>query len=195
MDKIYLFCAIFGGVLVVLQFLTSLFGFGGDDLSGDAAADADGGGEIGAETDVPDDGGFAFLKAFSLRSLTAGLAFFGLAGMAGREAGWPEFQTLGVAVAAGLTALFGVFYLLRTLTALRGDGSIKPSTATGCVGSVYLRIPAKRGGVGKVEIVQQGRTMEYDAATDDENDLPTGAAIVVVKPLSASQMLVARRRD
>lgn len=212
MDKVFLFCAILGSLLIVFQFLTTLFGLGGDDLADDASGGADGGscdaggdsGDVGTSDASGDggsdaagsrDGGFAFLKAFSLRTLTAGVAFFGLAGLAGQAANWPEIRTLIVAIVVGAAAFASVFYLMRGLTSLRADGSIKPSTATGCEGSVYLRIPAKRGGFGKVVVVQQERSMEYEAATDEDVDLATGTPIVVVKHLSPSQMLVAKRRD
>jgi hypothetical protein len=62
---------------------------------------------------------------------------------------------------------------------LRAEGTVHIDRAVGQNGSVYLTIPAARGGVGKVLVPVQNRTMEYKAVTPDA-ELPTGANVVVV---------------
>ncbi len=193
MTNVYWFCAILGSVFVLLQFGATLFGFGGGDLDGDGVPDAldgdvDGDGSAdGAASGVP------FLKALSIRTAPAGVAFFGLGGLAGDALELGRAATAGLAVILGIAAIYGVYFLLRTLSRFGEDGSIRESTAVGATGTVYLRIPAKRSGQGKVTVSQQGRSMEYAAETDDENELPTGTPIVVVKLIASSTALVARR--
>ncbi|HEV7224595.1 MAG TPA: hypothetical protein VGN42_17935, partial [Pirellulales bacterium] len=46
-------------------------------------------------------------------------------------------------------------------------------------GTVYLRVPANKAGVGKVHLNLQNRTMEYEALTA-QAELPVGAKVVVV---------------
>lgn len=198
MTSVYWFCAILGSTLVLLQFCATLFGLGGGDLDGDGVpdaldldveAEADGG---GADSDG-DASGVPFLKALSIRTATAGAAFFGLGGLTGEAVGLGKVATAGLAVVAGIAAIYGVYFLFRTLSRFGEDGSIRESTAVGATGTVYLRIPAKRSGRGKVVVSQQGRSMEYAAETDDENELATGTPIVVVKLIAPSTALVARR--
>lgn len=196
MTSVYWFCAILGSTLVLLQFCATLFGLGGGDMDADGVPDsldldveADGG---GADSDG-DASGVPFLKALSIRTATAGAAFFGLGGLTGEALGLGRAATAGLAIVAGIAAIYGVYFLFRTLSRFGEDGSIRESTAGGATGTVYLRIPAKRSGRGKVVVSQQGRSMEYAAETDDENELATGTPIVVVKLIAPSTALVARR--
>ncbi len=199
MTSVYWFCAILGSTLVLLQFCATLFGLGGGDLDADGVPDAldldveTGADGAGGEAADGDASGVPFLKALSIRTATAGAAFFGLGGLAGGALSLGKVATAGLAVGAGIAAIYGVYFLFRTLSRFSEDGSIRESTAVGATGTVYLRVPAKRSGQGKVTVSQQGRSMEYAAETDDENELPTGTPIVVVKLIAPSTALVARR--
>ncbi|MBR5244286.1 MAG: hypothetical protein IKW13_08625 [Thermoguttaceae bacterium] len=198
MTSVYWFCAILGSTLVILQFCATLFGLGGGDLDGDGVPDAL---DLDVETDGAADGeaadgdasGVPFLKALSIRTATAGAAFFGLGGLAGEALGWGRAATAGLAVGLGLAAIYGVYFLLRTLARFNADGSLREATAVGAVGTVYLRIPAARTGQGKVVVTQQGRSVEYAAETDDAEELANGTPIVVAKLIAPSTALVARR--
>ena len=200
MERIYLFCAIFGSAFVVVQFFTSAFlGHGGDDA---IDLDSDGVGDV-VDGDVHgvgdhdaahhDSGGHLFLKMLSVRTATAGIAFFGLAGLACRGTNISEAAQLGIAIACGLIAIVAVYYLMRALNSFNANGSLRTGSAVGAEGTVYLTIPAFRKGVGKVTIVQQERTVEYDASTDSEFDLKPGVPIVVDKALTPSLLLVSKR--
>ncbi len=193
MTSVYWFCAILGSTLVMLQFCATLFGLGGGDLDGDGipdALDVEGSETADLEGDAS---GVPFLKALSIRTATAGAAFFGLGGLAGEALEFGRAATAGLAIVVGIAAIYGVYFLFRTLSRFSEDGSVRESTAGGAIGTVYLRIPAKRSGCGKVVVSQQGRSMEYAAETDDENELATGTPIVVVKLIAPSTALVARR--
>ncbi len=193
MYQLYFFCAVFGFVIVTISLLLGLFGLGGDGIDG---GDVDVDTELDADVSdgVSHDGGAGFLRAFSARSLAAGVAFFGLGGLGAKEFGAGEAVALLVAIFFGVVAMWLVYRLMRTLSSFNANGAIVAGSEESAEGVVYLKIPADRGGMGKVQIVQQGRTMEYDAYTDDPEDLPTGAPIIVVKALTPSQMLVTRRR-
>lgn len=186
MAETYLICAIVGVVFIVVGFVVGLLGLDGDDAGGGTDV-LDGGSE------VPHDGGADFLRAFSIRSVAAWVAFFGLGGRGALEFGASEPVALVVAVLLGVAAIWAVYRLMRSLVAFNQSGSIVLGSEKGLEGTVYLRVPARRSGMGKVTIVQQGRTMEYDALTDDADGLAQGAPIVVVETLTPSQLLVARR--
>ncbi len=200
MDRFYLFCAVFGSVLVVVQFLsTALMGGGGEDsldLDGDGIVDGVDGdvhGDADSDGAHHDSSGFLFLKLLSVRTVTAGVAFFGLAGLAFRDSNIGEFAQLGIAIGCGFVAMVAVYFLMRALNSFNANGSLRTGSAIGAEGTVYLTIPAMRKGVGKVTIIQQERTVEYDASTDSEFDLKPGAPIVVEKALTPSLLLVAKR--
>ena len=200
LERIYWFCAIFGSAFVVVQFFTSAFlGHGGDDA---IDLDTDGVGDV-VDGDVNgvgdhdamhhDSGGHMFLKLLSVRTATAGIAFFGLAGLACRGSNISEAVQLGIAIGCGFVAIVAVYYLMRALNSFNANGSLRTSAAIGAEGTVYLTIPAMRKGVGKVTIVQQERTVEYDASTESEFDLKPGMPIVVDKVLTPSLLLVSKR--
>jgi hypothetical protein len=53
-----------------------------------------------------------------------------------------------------------------------------------------LPIPGKKGGIGKVTLNLQNRTVEYQAVTADK-ELPTGSKVVVVAVVSSDTVEVA----
>jgi len=195
MHNLFFFCAIVGSTLVVVQFVAALFGFGGSDLDSADASDIDVVGDAESGSSGGLDGGVSFLKALSFRTLSAGVAFWGFGGLTAESLGLGTVPTLGVAIFGGFAAIIVVYYLLRALSSFNHNGAIRTDSALDSVGSVYVRIPAKRGGIGKVIITQQERTMEYDALTDEENDLLLGTPIRVTSIVSSSQVLVATIKD
>jgi hypothetical protein len=196
MDTVYLICAIVGGTLIVCQFLLTLLGLGGDhDAGGHVGFDGGGHEMAGGGHDTAHDTGqdsesSGFLSMLTLRTVSAALAFFGLAGSAAIHHVEPA-QALGLAILAGAVAFFFVGWMLRLLTKLNVDGSARIERAVGSRGTVYLSIPAARAGVGKVHVSLLNRTLEYKAITSREEALPTGAKIVVVSIVSADTVEVA----
>lgn len=211
MDKLYFFCAVFGSLFVLAQFFLTLFaGFGAEDAGDfeDAFGGTDGmDGTSGVDsTDIAgtsvldpsqngqtgeSGSGIPFIKLLSIRTVTAGIAFFGLAGMAGLKGGLGAGVTFAVASVCGLTALILVYSLYKFISSFRYNGAVNSSSLPGSEGNVYVRIPPKRSGSGKVIVNHQGRSMEYDALSDEENELASGLPIVVKKVLSSTQVLVA----
>jgi hypothetical protein len=160
-------CAVIGAVLLVAQI--ALTGFG---------AHADAPDHPGTAHDVAHAVGHG-LDLFSARSITAGLAFFGVAGAAAARAGWRPGLVAFCAVTAGLVAMTAVAWIMSQLLRLEDDGTVRLEGAVGAAATVYLAIPGAHGGVGKVTLTLQGRTVEYEAVTAGAR-LPTGAPVVVV---------------
>jgi len=175
-STVYGICAAVAGTILVIQLGLSFLGFDHDLDGADADLDAHAG----------DDGGHhgAFFGVLSFRTVTAALAFFGLAGLGGEASGWPSLQTFVVALIAGAGALYGTYWLGTALSSLQADATARPADAVGCPGSVYLRIPAERAGMGKVQVSQQGRTIEYEAVTAGQ-ELRPGQSVVVVALVGA----------
>jgi hypothetical protein len=96
-----------------------------------------------------------------------------------------------VSVLIGAALVTAVMYLFKWLSSMQQSGNIDVTTAAkGCEGKVYLTIPAARGGTGKVQITISGAVREYDAITESENTLKTGAPIRVVDVIDSNTVLV-----
>lgn len=187
MEHIYFFCAVFGSLFVIAQFILTLFaGFGMDDAGADS--DFSDGGDV--ETDHS---GADFFRVLSIRTVTAGITFFGLTGMAGTKLEMRQGIVFAIAAVCGLIALVIVYFLYRLISHFRSDGSVSDSTLPGSEGNVYVRIPPRRSGSGKVIVNQQGRSMEYEAFSDFERELAAGEPIVVKEVLSSTQVLIEPR--
>lgn len=167
----YAVCAVIGGAVLLTQFALSLIGLdGSEDLPETPAV---GGGDGAA-------GGADIVGVLSLKTLAAALTFFGLTGLALGAAGWsPNLSLLG-AVAAGLGAMYGVWYLMLQLMRLRSDGTIRTERAVGQTATVYLPIPGHSQGMGKVTLRLQNRSCELAAVTSG-GDLPSGASVVITR--------------
>jgi len=202
METVYLVCAIGGLTIMAGQFLLGLLGLGGEHH--DAGGDHDVGdhdihtgdghdGHSGEQHDAHHEHGGAgnwFLTLLTFRTVVAALTFFGLVGMTGTAKQVEQWTTFAAAVAAGMGAMLLMAYMMRQLHRLRADGTARIDRAVGLTGTVYLRIPAQKSGSGKVQLNLQNRTVEYQAVTSQQ-ELPTGAKIVVVSIVSPDTVEVA----
>lgn len=195
METVYFVCAVLGVTLFACQFLLSLAGLGGDHElgGGDHFGDAHhlGGADHAADGhDVGHDSTLSwFLGVLSFRTVVAAVTFFGLAGSAARARQAHPVHSLMVASLAGVAALYIVAWTMRSLSRLRADGTAHIENSVGLPAVVYLSIPARRAGKGKVTVTLQNRTMEYEALTDWD-EIPTGTVVQVVSVLDAETVEV-----
>lgn len=179
METIYLGCAAVGGTILVIQTVLLMFG-GGDDDMGDVHVDTS---DIGASNSGEVHGTDTGLGLFSVRTISAFLTFFGLAGWGGLNAGWSPLSSILVALTAGFVMLFAVAWLFHAQKKLASQGNIDPRGAVGHTARVYLRIPEKNSGKGKITVAMQGRTVEFSAFTNGEA-IPTDAEVRVVRQVT-----------
>ncbi|MCH2129793.1 MAG: hypothetical protein MK179_11645 [Pirellulaceae bacterium] len=191
MEFVYLACAAVGGTLLVIQFVTTVVGLGGEDVDFDVGAN------VPDDLDFGDPGGDAavygstwIFAVISFKTLVAAFTFFGLAGMAGQSAGWTNISALFVALVAGLSAMFMVHWLMQGLHKLNHDGSVRIERAVGKRGTVYVPIPPGKEGEGKVQMRLQNRIVELKAVTSQTEKLPTGASVEVVQILTPTTVEV-----
>jgi len=210
MVLLFTLCAALGGTVLVLQFLLGLVGLSGHtDFGGGEGHDFGGGfhdaggdfhsGDVHAETahdsshssDQNDHHEANWLfRMISVRAVVAALAFFGLAGLAADAAKIPQPLTLLIALAAGLAAMYGVYWMMRGMQSLQAEGTVRIERAIGKIGTVYLRIPAHEAESGKIQLNLQNRTMEYLAMTAGP-EIPTGTKVEVVGVISPTTVAVA----
>lgn len=153
--KAYIACAVAGGAVILGQTGLNLFGLGGD-------ADVD------PDVDVDDIEGADGLNFLSIRAMAGFLTFFGLVGWGGTAAGWGTGPTVLAAAAAGSTVMVLVAFIMRFFRRMASDGNVKPEEAVGKAARVYLRIPARGEGKGKVVLSLQGRSVEFDAVSSGD---------------------------
>ena len=166
----FLYSAIAGGALFLVQLVLSAMGAGDADL--DLGGHHDPSGHGSADT--------AF-KLLSLQGLTAFFGMFGLVGLAlyhESKAG-PTISVLGGLLGGGLTTFF-ISRIFRAAKGLEGSGTIKLENAIGLTGTVYLGIAPNKP--GKVTLTMAGRLLTLDATTIEQN-LETGTEVRVVRVL------------
>ncbi|MFN0007969.1 MAG: hypothetical protein ACKVXR_08685 [Planctomycetota bacterium] len=179
MQMVYLTCAAAGGAVLVIQTLMLIFG-GGDHDAGGGGSDHP---EIGHSGSGEHDGHDGALNLLSIRSVAAFLTFFGLAGWGGTNAGWSPFLTIGVSVLSGALMLLAVAWLFSLQHRLYSEGNLDPGNAVGKTARVYLRIPARNSGKGKITVSIQGRTHEFAASTAGA-EIPSGAEVKVARQIT-----------
>jgi membrane protein implicated in regulation of membrane protease activity len=206
MDSIFFWCAIVGGTVLVCQFVMTLIGLGDGHPDFDAggavhfdhfdagsaghAGHADAAGHVDGGDQAAHHDSTWFFGIITFRTLVAAVTFFGLAGL---WAGEQEVQPLGVlviAVGAGIAAMFGVYYVMRSLTKLDTDGTLRIERAVGKPGTVYLPVPANKSGAGKIHIKLQNQLVELQAMTPHDR-LPQGANVVVTSVIGPDTVEVA----
>ena len=128
----------------------------------------------------------------SFRTLVAATAFFGLSGKAALSAGYAQPTALVIALVVGVTAMYGVYMLMRSISRLSCSGTEWIRNALGRQATVYVPIPAERKGMGKVQLSMQNRIVEYQAVTDDDRPLATGDTVEVVD-ITGSDIVMVRR--
>ena len=202
-------------LILIIQTVLMLIGLGsgGDgDVDADVDVDTDvdvGAGDLDVDGDISDVGdgvfgdelpdgdidpsGFDGLRIFSVRGIIAFFVVFGWAGIALDSANVSPMITLPVAIVAGFGIMVLIAFLFRAIMKLESNGNIDSRNALGVSGTVYLKIPAKRSGSGKVNVMIQGSYCEREAVTDSEYPLPTGSEVVVTG-LSGQNTLVVRKK-
>jgi hypothetical protein len=84
-------------------------------------------------------------------------------------------------------ALF--FFIIRQMMKLAEDNSFQIKDAVGKSAQVYIRIPGKKSGKGKVQVSVKGAVHELDAVTLDD-ELASGSLVRVSSLLDDELLLV-----
>lgn len=188
MTTVFLFCAVVGGTILVVQFVMTLLGLTGESILAeghDGGAhfgpwDAAAAGHSGDHAAGLDHGSTWLFAVISFRTLVAAAAFFGLIGLAAQAAGQPVGVQLLLASLAGVGAMYGVHWLVRLMGRLSEDRTLRVQQAVGREGTVYIPIPPRGQSAGKVQLALQQRLVEFEAVTSGERPLATGTKVRVV---------------
>ncbi len=186
-----LYCiAVPSTLLLLLQMLLTIVGGGHDggvDISDTSGIDMPDtmDFDIDADTDVPDtiDGGnpadFGNLRLLTLQTLVTFLAVFGWVSIICISSGMPNLGGIAIGTACGLAMMFLVAKIVQASRKLVENGVLNLKNAIGETATVYLTIPPKNAGSGKITMRLQGRFGEFDAVNAGQTALPTGAQVIV----------------
>lgn len=175
-EKIFWYFAIPFTVVFIIQTILTFIGMGDDVDIGEGDGDL----LDGVDSSFP---------IFTVRNFIIFFTVFGWTGIAATNGGLSKGTTVVLAVLLGLIVMFivaGIFYFMSRLVE---SGNIDLNNAVNCVGEVYLTIPGKRAGMGKIQIEFQGGVREINAVTDGKT-LHTGEMVKVVKVLENHVLLV-----
>lgn len=178
LEKLYWCFAIPFSLLFVIQLILTFF-IGDMDAIG-----VDGDADLSIEHDTGID--FQFL---SIKNLIAFFTIFGWAGIACLDSGLTNWLTILISTLCGLIMMVIMASIAYFMGKLTESGTLDLNNAIGHVASVYLTIPAKRSGMGKVQVKVQG-LQTLDALTDNEDDIKTGAVVDIVDVINNEILLV-----
>lgn len=197
-----LYCITIPATLVmVIQTVLSLFGgfesgTGVDftdtsAFSGELELDFDGGSDIGeladgdlggANQSVIDGGNpadFSIASMFSVQGVVTFLMVMGWVSIASISSGANPLIAILVGCALGLLTMYLVARLMFASRRLAENGTVDIQNAIGESGTVYIPVPAKGRGEGKINLYLQGRYVEVNCISSEEELIPTGTAVRV----------------
>lgn len=158
--------------LLVVQIILLLIGFSGGDIS-----DASGFDTLDIDS-VSGEG--VELSMFTVKGFIAFFSVGGWVGLAVSQSGGHILLVLFLALLSGGGALYGVAYLYRLGAKMQSDGTIHINNAIGQIAKVYLTIPAKGDGAGKVTLNLQERFVELEAVTESNVPIKSEEMVRIV---------------
>ena len=182
-------------LILIIQTILIIMGFGNggpdmnlSDTSGFELPDCDCGmcdptdidlsGTDGGDFINPADAGAMHL--FTFQGIVTFLCVFSWVGILTYMAVPKIIVAVPVGFICGAAAMFGVAKIIQVAGKLAQSGNIDPKKFLGETGTVYFTIPANGKGQGKVNIALGERYSEFNAITEDNEDIPSGANIRVV---------------
>ena len=218
LNTIFSIALLIGGTVLAFQFVLMFLGGGdeggdlagaeGADIGGFDGADAAGGFDASAadthtgghanawthaaDADLGHPGAHWFYEVLSLRTLSAALTFFGIAGKMSLAYGYSQPSAFAVATLVGAAAMYGVYWLFIQVYKLQHAGNENVRNSIGLPATVYVPVPGKRAGAGKVTFKLQNRLVEYQAVTEGDDRLATGEKVIIVGVVNSDTVRVKR---
>lgn len=199
-----LYCiAIPSTLILVLQLLLTMIGGhadGGVDVSDTSGIDGlDGGLDLDGngipdtlETDISQmaDGGnpadFGNFKLLTVQTIVTFLAVFGWVSIICVSSGMAPLGGIAIGALCGAVMMLLVAKLVQASRKLAENGAINLKNAIGETATVYLTVPPKNAGSGKITMQLQGRFCEFDAVNAGAQPLATGSQVVVTDVIGDS---------
>lgn len=193
-------------IILIIQAIMIILGFGGDGDMGVDMSDTSGldlpdvdmpdipDGTDFSDTIITHDGGnpsdLGTMHFFTIQGFITFLTVFGWSGIICYGTTNNLILTVFVAFALGALAMLGVAKLMQVSGKLAQNGTINMRNLLGAKGTVYLVIPATGKGKGKVNITTDERSLEFDAITDGSDPISDGSEIRVTDIRTGNLLVV-----
>ncbi len=177
-DKVIWCITIPVSVIFILQMILT---FAGMDANGDLDADFDG--------DMHVDHGDAPFQLFTFRNFINFLLGFGWTVISFENVIKSQALLILMGVGVGCLLVAAVMYIFMSLSKMAQQGNMDINNAVDQTCEVYLTIPEKKSGLGKVHIHIQGTLRELDAITLGDR-IPTGSLVRVLSVTKNNLLLV-----
>lgn len=183
LERIFAAIAIPATVILVVQTILLLFGLSGSS-DGDLSVDNDQG---GLSHDHDFDPG---LRIFTVRGFIAFFSVFGWSGIVFLRFGTSTAFAIIAALILGFISMVLVGLAIWGFIKLQADGTANIHSAVGSTATVYIAIPPRRKGLGKVTVMVSGSLKELDACTDYEKKIPRDEIVNVIDVSGESNLVV-----
>lgn len=175
--KTYWYIAIPITLIFIIQ---TIMTFVGADAYDGVDADFDG--------DLSDTG--APFQLFSLRNLTNLLMGFSWSGICFYSSIENKTILIIVSTVVALLFVYLFFVIIKQVQKLAEDNTFKIQEAVNKTAEVYINIPAKMGGIGKVLVSVKGSVKELNAATKGDESIESSSVVKVVSIESENLLIV-----
>jgi len=163
-------------IIFIIQMIMTFLGMGDHgEIAGDADMDAD--------VHVP-------FQLFTFRNFVNFFLGFAWTGISLYETIANKTWLTILSVCIGLLLVTIVMAILYALSKAIQSGNIDIHNAVGRTATVYFTIPAAGKGVGKVQMSIQQAVREYDAISELQESISTGALVRVKNVIDAHTLLV-----
>lgn len=181
--QVYWVIALITSLVFVVQMVLTFIGIG------DADADAD----FGGDTDISDgstlDAGGA-MQLFTMRNIINFLLGLGWGGVCLYSV-IPNAVVLSIAaILVGVAFVYVFILIYRQMRRFEKNGAFDIKECVGHTVDVYLTIPAKRSGSGKVQVSFYGSVQELAALTDSDSPIRSGAKVRILEIVDGGTVLV-----
>tara|TARA_R110002050_G_scaffold149463_1_gene276039 strand:- start:81947 stop:82546 length:600 start_codon:yes stop_codon:yes gene_type:complete len=144
-------------------------------------------GDVDIDLDADEGIGFQF---FTVKNLVSFFTIFGWVGIGMIDMGYSQMVTMAISSVSGIfmmVLMATIFYLMSKLVE---DGTMKTKNAIGKLGEVYIIVPKKGNGLGRIQLNVQGSMREMEAMTNDEEDLLVGKIVKVLNVVDQHILVV-----
>ncbi|WDV45886.1 hypothetical protein PV797_20715 [Clostridiaceae bacterium M8S5] len=192
LKQLFFYVAIPSTLVLIIQTVITILGLSLDsdfDIDSDVDLDTDIDFDTDADFDTSAISSLHGLRFFSIRGLLAFFTVFGWVGVSLCNTSLPRLVIIFIALLCGLISMFIIALLFLWITRLQSNGLLNLKNALGKTCEIYLTIPANRNGMGKINVMIQDRYVEFDAVTDDNENISTGSQARVID-ISGNNILV-----
>ncbi|MCQ2227671.1 MAG: serine protease [Bacteroidales bacterium] len=182
--KFYWTIAIVASLIFAIQTLLTFIGIDHTDVDFDFTGDVD-----ASAGHTLDTGGT--MQLFTIRNIVNFLLGLGWGGVCWSAVVENKVALTILSIVTGVVFVVVFLFILKGLMKLESNGAYQMEDCVGNVCDVYLRIPAERGGQGKVQVSLNGSVHEFAAVTDGEM-LPSGTKVKIESLVDRHTVLVSK---